>query len=1055
MKRLFKQVSFLLCLLFFVNHLYSQQRTVTGAVFSKQDNLPLSGVSIAVKGTSIGTITDDEGKFTITAPAGSSQLEIKHVGYLSQTVPIGSGSALQVSLDIDRAQLGEVVVVGYGTAERKTLSTSVGSIKSSQMESLPITNIADAFNGRLAGVAAINGKGNPGTAPILRIRGFGSINAGSEPLYVIDGMISNAAQFGALDPTSVESVDVLKDAAAGAIYGSRAGNGVIVVTTKKGKSGQARFSYNATAGIQEVSKKVELLDGKGYIAFAKEGYQNENKPIPEYLNASYPNTDWQDEIFRTAPFQNHQLSVSGGTDKIKYYLSGNILDNQGIIITTSYKRYSSNGSLNVELNPKLKVGLTYNAAFIKQRVNPNMGGPGHGTGYYGISGGIMEQTIWFLPIIPVYQENGDYGTYYNGQLAGHQDWVGYGNPVANLLETKDVIADNNVMGRAYLNYEVINGLTFNTSFTGSSYTSFREYYVSPYLEGAGSRFANYSNPRYENIRAGQSHSTSNYWIADAFLQYKRSINDHQFDIMAGYSREFRQSRSTSASSSANDRGQANALNPIPAFMNDLRPNIFGSSLILGGASFGENAFESGFARLNYSYNDKYIFMAALRRDGSSKFAPDVRWGTFPAISAAWRISQESFMEKASWVNELKLRASYGVSGNDQFGNYSWQGKVNYGRLYTYGPIAGGGAGTVNALEPSTIENKNLKWETNEQVNIGLDLSAANNRINLTADYFIRNTKDMLLYRNLPLENGIASNIFANLGNMTNKGIELSLTTVNLQSKNLSWTTNLTFTKINNKVKNVFTQTGTIGYAVGPFANAMRIIEGQSMFQLYTYKVIGIFESQNQVDNYPRANNAVIGDPILEDYNNDGIINSDDYQHVGNVLPDFTYGLSSMLKFKNFDLNIVVDGSHGASQAIPILREGSLMLPIESNMLKSIWEERYIPGGKSNSARWGMSKVSVTGARHFNNSYFVYDASFTRIRNLVVGYSFPASFSDRLKISGLRLTAGVQNLYTFTDYPMWNPESNLNNGEPGTAQFGVDYGEYPLSRTYTIGINLNF
>ncbi|MBL7736822.1 MAG: TonB-dependent receptor plug domain-containing protein, partial [Chitinophagaceae bacterium] len=337
MKRLFKRVSFLLCLLFLANHLYSQQRTVTGAVFSKQDNLPLSGVSIAVKGTSIGTLTDDEGKFTITAPVSSSQLEIKHVGYLSQTVPIGSGSALQVSLDIDRAQLGEVVVVGYGTAERKTLSTSVGSIKASQMESLPITNIADAFNGRLAGVAAINGKGNPGTAPILRIRGFGSINAGSEPLYVIDGMISNVAQFGALDPTSVEAVDVLKDAAAGAIYGSRAGNGVIVVTTKKGKSGQARFSYNATAGIQEVSKKVELLDGKGYIAFAKEGYQNENKPIPEYLNASYPNTDWQDEIFRTAPFQNHQLSVSGGTDKIKYYLSGNILDNQGIIITTSYK----------------------------------------------------------------------------------------------------------------------------------------------------------------------------------------------------------------------------------------------------------------------------------------------------------------------------------------------------------------------------------------------------------------------------------------------------------------------------------------------------------------------------------------------------------------------------------------------------------------------------------------------------------------------------------------------------------------------------------------------
>ncbi|MEP7257857.1 MAG: SusC/RagA family TonB-linked outer membrane protein, partial [Flavitalea sp.] len=964
MKRLLLRPFMFCVLLILANSLSAQNRIVTGSVISGQDGQPLSGVSIAVTGTKTGTITDDSGNFSISVSGANAKLQIVHVGYLPQTISVGSNASLQISLAIDVSQLGEVVVVGYGTANRKTLTTAVGSIKAEQLASLPITNIADAFTGRLSGVSAISGKGAPGSAPILRIRGYGSINAGSEPLYVIDGMISNAAQFGALDPTSVETVDVLKDAAAGAIYGSRAGNGVVVVTTKKGKTGKTKFAYNVNAGAQQLSKKVKLLNTDEFLQYAKEGYENDNQPVPAWYNQTFPNTDWQDAIFKTAPFQNHQLSVSGGTDKVKYYLSGNILDNQGIAITTYYKRYAVNGSLSIDVNPKLKVGLTFNAANIKQRVNNNMANAGHGSGAYGVSGGIMEQMIWFLPIIPVYLDNGEYGAYTNGQLEGNQGWVGYGNPVANLKETKDIVSSNNAMGRAFLNYEIIDGLTFNTSVTGSVYSTYRNYYVSPYLEGAGSRFANFSTPRYDNIKAGQENGMQTSWIGDGFLQYKRRIGDHQFDLLAGASREFRGTRSTSVTASANDRGSANALNPIPAYINDFRPNVFGAAMLLGNGGFSESTFESFFARFNYSYKDKYILMGAVRRDGSSKFAPDSRWGTFPAVSAAWRISEESFMKKASWINDLKLRASFGISGNDQFGEYAWQGKVNYSNLYTYGPISGGGAGTVNTLNPATIENPALKWETNQQVDFGVDLSAFNNRVNITADYFIRDTKDMLLFRSLPLEMGIASNIFANLGNMTNKGIELAINTVNIKTKDLTWTTTLNFTKINNKVKNVFTKTGTIGYSAGPFGNAIRITEGQSMFQIYTYKVIGIFENQAHVDSYPRANNAVVGDPIIEDTNGDGVINTDDYQHVGNVLPDYTYGLSSSLRFKSFDLSIVIDGSQGASQMVPILREGSLLLPIESNLLKDQYDNRWKPGQSSTSSIWGMPKVSVTGARHF-------------------------------------------------------------------------------------------
>ncbi len=1035
-----------------------QEKEVRGKV-TDSSGVPLPGVTVVVKETTDGMITDTDGNYVMNKVPSDATLVFSFVGMKTQEIPVAGKTTIDVVMQEETVGIEEVVAIGYGTESKKKLTTSVAKFKADQMEELPITNIADAFSGQISGVLAENGVGTPGSSPVIRIRGYGSINAGSEPLYVIDGMMANATQFGALNPKSIESVDILKDAAAGAIYGSRAGNGVILVTTKKGKSGKAKFDFNVTYGIQEVTKKVDVLDRDQWLSLVKEAYNNDGIDLPDFYNrdaSEFANTNWQDEIFRTSPYQNYQISATGSSGKVQYYIAANYLDNEGIVLTTYSKNFSSNGNFDIKLNPKLTAGLTYNASHTKERVNKSMSGFGHGSGGYGISGGIIQQALWFAPIIPVYTDDGDYGQYMQGEFADYFT-KGYANPVCNLKETHDTYSKNSIMGRLYLNYELLKGLSLNTSISGTSYSYYREWYVSPYLAGNNSPYANFSNPIYENIKSGQSNGMTSSYTADAYIDYKRTFaNDHYFNVILGYSKQYNETKVTSAESDENDRGTSNASDPIDAYDNYYQPNIYGAALVLGDGSYDENAFESFFSRINYSYKDKYMVMASLRRDGSSKFATEERWGFFPAISGAWRISQEPFMKNVKWVNELKLRTSYGVSGNDQFGNYAWQGTVDYSSLYTYGSTDSGSSGTGKALIPSTIENNKLKWETNTQINIGTDASMFDNRINLSADYFVRKTKDMLLYRSLPLENGITSSLFDNIGNMTNKGVEIALNTVNVKTHDLTWTTNLTFTKIKNKVSDVFTSTGEIQYSAGTsasgFGSAIRIIEGHPMFEIYSYKVLGNFETQEQLDSYPRANNALIGDVMIEDYYEDGQINTDDLQPMGHVLPDFTYGLTSTLKFKNIDLTVVLDGNHGASKVVSCLRQAALMRTAE-NTLQAFYDDRYRQGEIGHHMAY--ASTTVTGARHWNMSYFIYDASYTRIKNVVLGYNLPERLCSKLMVNDLRFSIGVQNLHTFTDYPLYNPQANSYNGEAGTAQFGVDVGEYPLSRIYTVGVNLTF
>jgi len=1011
-----------------------QEVKVSGKVTS-QEGEALAGVAVQIKGTMTGTVTDVNGNYSLQLKDGTGILIFSYVGMLTQEVDIAGRTMVDVVLEPDIVGIDEVVVIGYGTSSVKKLTTSVSSVQSEKLENMPITNIANSFTGNVSGVLVEQGSGAPGATPVIRVRGYGSINAGSEPLYVIDGMIVTSTEFRLLNPKSVESVNVLKDAAAGAIYGSRAGNGVVIVTTKGG-GGKAKFSYNTTIGFQQVEKKIPTLSGPEFIQYSKEAYAASGQPEPVFAS-DVANTDWQDEIFRTGLLQNHQLVANGSTEKIRYNIAFNYLGEEGIILTTYENDYSSNGNFDIQLNDKLKLGLTFNATYSKSRVNNKLGGAAHG------SGGILEDAIVQYPVIPVYMPNGDYGQQVSKDWGTPVVYNGYGNPVAGLKEIFDYRYAFSGIGRTFLNYEPINGLSFNVSFSGVLGTGYGEYYESPYMAVQGhSNDANFSHPRYDDIYASQSNELRTKYTTEGFVDYKHTFAQvHNFGIIAGFSNEFAGYRGTSAYSSVNDRG-ANADDPLPRFDNYLRPNIYGANDVTGGGGFYEETFVSLFGRLNYDYKDKYLFMASVRRDGSSKFAPDNRYGIFPAISAAWRISEEQFMKSQNLFSDLKLRLSYGVSGNDQIGSYPWQGTANFGGFqYIYGP-----GSAVTTAYPSSIENPNLKWETNEQYDLGIDFSILNNRIQLASDFYVRNTKDMLLQRPLPTENGISSSIMDNIGDLTNKGIELALTTVNISKSNFNWTSVWIFNKVWNKATAIHTEDGIIRLGSGAY-DMVWIIEGEEMFQIYGYKAIGVFKTEAELAEYPRPRGSKIGDPIYEEVKKDLVLNSDDYQKLGNGLPNFTFGWSNVFSYKNWDLSFVLDGSQGASKYVPSFRNQCWISPIEGNLSKYIYDRA--------GEVYGAPNLDYSGNRIERNSYHVFDASYVRIKNLTIGYNLPASICNSLRIDRLRLNLSSQNLYTFSDYPWYSPQANFYEGAAGVAQFGVDYGSYPLARSFTLGINLTF
>ena len=1037
---------------------------VTGSVTSETGK-GLPGVTVLVKNTTRGTTTDAEGGFKLSIPDEAATLIFSFVGYLTQEITIGRRTVVNVQLAPDQKALSEVVVVGYGTQRRASVTSAVASLNAQDLANQITKNPLEAMAGQLAGVSVQQSTGKPGANPVVRVRGTGSLSAGNAPLYVVDGMpLQNSDDFSLINPGDIETIDVLKDAASAAIYGSRGGNGVVLVTTRKGKIGQSRIDFAYYTGIQQVSKKMKMMNRDEHIDLIKEGVTNNwlsvggdpsipngqrryngqltnfNYPASYDNPGSLPDTDWQDLIFRSAPVSNYQLSAQGGTDKTRYYISGNYFTQGGIIKATDYNRYSLR--LNLDVNPTayLRVGMNVSPSYAKENRRQT-------DGHWNVGdGGIIQGALVMPPTIQPYYPNGLYGQILgNNEYATATSYVGGVISPLNVLENpnyKDVEERARLLGVAYAEVEPIKGLILRTNL-GLDFRNYWNNYYRPSTAndiGTGVLTPGQPNPNINNIVSRHTEYRNLNYAWDNTLTYHHRLRDrHDVTLLAGYSVQ----RNT-------DESTGTMGNP-GRFDNDLVTYVTAASIINGSGNKEEWSLLSYLGRINYAYKDRYLLTATVRRDGSSRFAVNHKWAVFPSVSVGWRLSEEAFLKNIRSLSELKLRASYGITGNFNIGNYrslALLGKDNYNFGLGDGTLATGYA-------PSSAANPDLTWETNRQTDIGLDIGLFNSRINLSADYYYRITDGLLYNRPVPGASGFTS-VFGNIGTIENKGVELALNTVNTTGA-FRWTTNLNFSLNRNKVvqlgdknepirtvsQNTVTQITQVGR---PFADFLG------------YPIAGIFTNQADVDANPSQKfNAATrpGDTKFVDTNGDGKITPDDRTILGNPQPDFLYGIINRFTYRGFSLDVQLQGVQGGKVVLLTSRFiGNNNLAVNNLEEPTIhrWRSESNPGNGI-QPRISSTAYPSSGLNESLLARYLQDGTYVRVRNVTLAYNLPTDLLKKVHIGAARVYVSGQNLLTFSKYIGYNPEVS-QNGEDVTTP-GIDYGVYPLARTITAGLTLSF
>jgi len=1015
-----------------------QQQAITGIVKDAQGNA-MSGVTVSVKGTTIGTLTDTDGKFTIPGVARNSVILFSFIGMAPQEVIYVGQTRIDVTLAIEAVGLEEVVVIGYGTQSRAMVSTAISSVGSEKLAGIPVSDPAQAMVGQIAGVRFQQATGEPGSAPYIRIRGNGSLTSSNSPLFVIDGYPTDDANiFNAILPSDIESIDILKDAASAAIYGSRAGNGVIMVTTKSGKLGKTRFTFDATSGFQQVVKRYEMASAETFVEVAKEARTNLGLTIPDFLNEPdrWVYTDWQDVIFRTAPFNNFQLGASGGSEKMNFNLSLGYLDNQGVIINCFDKRYSLRASFNANLTPKLKVGLNIAPTYSINRSQSTSGG-NTSTG----TDGILADAVSNIPILPVWKDNGDYyvivqdaemKTIFNDQLA---------NPLNKLDANLDYDNAFRQTANIFLSFEPIKGLVLKSTLNAGISNSRREMYREAFLARGNGNTGNISTPNLAQITAQRTNNTGINWYWSNTANYNFNFGEnHMFTALIGYDVSQQQNYSTTVSP------RTDVDNPV-AFINTSIKNVSGAILTTGASSKSEYVLDAFFGRINYSYAGKYIFSGSLRSDRSSRFGPENRVGIFPSVSLAWNVSDESFMGNVPYFSTVKLRVSYGETGNDRLsGSYPWLSTLTKG-YYNFGTTDT----RVLTYAPGGFSNANLGWEKNKQFDAGIDLGLLKDRISFNIDIYERNS-NTIISASIPTINGKASTSMQNIGNIRNRGLEITLNSQNLINT-LKWQTNFNISFNKNKITSLNADSKVFGSESGYTRNYL----GRPMADIYAYQIIGTFNNAQDLLDYPQFGTQGIGDLRYEDVSGpdgtpDGKITANDMKLIGNAQPKFVYGLSNTFQYKGIDLNILLDGSYGGYVVNQFERAISLNRHLENTIARiaeNRWKSEEDPGdGFTPRAGSKFLSTNIT-----TNSRYVFETSFLRIRNISLGYNVPTSLTKKIRVSSLRVFLTVTNLYTFTKYPGLNPEGNTT-GDTATSN-GYDLGSYPISRNSSIGINLGF
>jgi TonB-linked SusC/RagA family outer membrane protein len=1038
--------------------------TVSGKVTNDQ-NEGLPGVSVLVKGTTIGTTTDVNGSYSINVPENAT-LVFSFIGYTTEEIVVGNQTSLNVKLVSDIKTLGEVVVVGYGTQKQRELTTAVGSVTAKNIAGVVVSGLDQAMQGQISGVQVTQNSGEPGGRVSVRVRGLGSINGGNEPLYIVDGVPYNGLALNTINPNDIERIDVLKDAASSAIYGSRATNGVVLVTTKRAKAGKVQVSVDAYAGTQSALRTIPLLNGPQFAALANDHLiAGGREPNPAWSDPSkVPNTDWQNELFKTAPIQSYNVNISGGSERSRSLVSVGYFDQGGILSQSYYKRYTARINTDYDISSRFKVGLTVNAAFEEKRGTPTGGGNGSGSQGGLITTAISHPTIPLVaPVDGLFSLNPDgsvdptgntyYG--YNGATfvanSANPNFypAGLSNPVYAYENLRNATGKSQrFLGSAFGEYEIITGLkvrsTINLTFSHDDNLNFWQAIPALQISGRGLYGI--------DTRFEQDASRSNEWNWVNTISYSKTIDKHNFTVLAG----------TDALKSTSE-----GINVLAGKNPNDQPFINGSlpdSRSIGGGAPSPFALVSYLGRLTYDYAGKYLLTANIRRDGSSNFNPagDYQYGVFPSASVGWIISEESFMTSVPFVSLLKLRASYGTVGNQGIGAFQYLNIYdNQGNRRQY-PLGLGQTPTVGNF-PKTFGTPDIRWEKSTQTDIGIDATFFNNSLSLTADYYVKNISDML--GEFPLANYIGApdnRIIRNGFSMQNSGIELALG-YNRKFGEVGFSVSANFTTLENKVTKLTDNvTGYVSsnISAGDDGGAYTRTEvGQRVGNFYGYVADGIFQTQDEVA-ASGMKDVKPGDRRYLNLDTSRVVNDKDRTIIGNGLPKYIFGFNLGVNYKGFDLSVLLNGQAGVQIAnqtkyfLNYMKTGTSAGGI-NNGSTDLLQSWTGPGSTNTFTR---NAYDAANSNRFFSTFNIEDGAFLRVRNIQLGYTLPLAISQKVGMSRTRIYVAAQNLFTFTKYSGYDPEIGSRDADNRTGnalQTGVDFGRYPVSRMFTAGVNFQF
>lgn len=1062
------------------------QSKITGVVKDSTGE-PIIGASVTIKGAQgVGAVTDIDGNFSLTVPSGKKQLLVSYIGFTPQTVDVNGKNTFTIVLKEDNQTLNEVVVVGYGTMKKSDLAGATGSMDEKKMKSSIITNLDQSLGGRVAGVTSMATSGAPGSSTSIRVRGQATINAGAEPLYVVDGVIwnnsnssgssvglgdalgngsvSTVSPLSSLNPSDIVSMEVLKDASATAIYGAQGANGVVLITTKRGKAGEAKFTYDGMVAWQRQGKRIDMLNLREFAEYyndmASQGmvYKDDRFSDPSVLGKG---TNWQDAIFRTALQHQHQVSAQGGSEKIKYYVSGNYMDQDGTIIGSEFKRYGARVNLDSQLKSWLKLGLSATYSNTDQRLLKA-----------DQEDGVITYALTTRPDTPIYDINGGYTSI-------SQQGVSNPNPVALALMDDILYKQNLLTGNVFAEVTPIKNLVWHTE-VGYSFNWDRGEVFKPTVDlGSWTRTKNYNSIQ---------KSTGSFVQFKNYLTYNGSFGKHSFTAMLG--QECWKSKWDSARTEAQDLPTNTVHNPSLGDPSTFKINN----------GFGTSAMASFFTRETYNFDDRYLLTYTFRRDGSSNFGPNNRWGSFHSVAGAWRFSNEAFVRNVAgkWLSNGKLRIGWGQTGNANIGGGKWSSDMS---------SIGTGLGT--SYRPLRIANLDVHWEKQEQTNIGLDLGLFHDKLGITVDVYKKVSNDMLMPMQLPSYMGTSGNTssalaapFGNFGSIENKGLEITINAHPISTKNFSWDSEFEISWNKNKLTKLSGTSSAAILGVGQWNDVVSKSDvGQPLFQFFGYVTDGVYTSYEDIENSPKPvsyggsngynkyNTVWVGDVKYKDISGpdgvpDGKIDENDRTYIGNPMPKYTFGWTNTFRYKDFDLSIFVNGSVGnkvynyirmkldnmksvwANQAATVINR-SQITPINPN---KDYSNGYLGHNATTVYHWydDIDNVQVLNptnipAAHLNDpnensrvsDRYIEDGSYLRIKNITLGYTFPKQWIKNLGLENVRLSCNIQNLWTITGYKGYDPEIGASTSDTNGYVYGLDNGRYPSPTVYSFGLNVTF